>query len=264
MTANPARAPLRPGAILAGRSARRFAKLDPRQTDPQSGDLRHRGRGGAARHLCGLRDLVAGRAAGFAGQIAAWLWFTVLFANFAEAVAEGRGKAQADSLRATRSDDLAPSAARSRRRRTSARPRSSRARLLGRRRRAGRGRRPHPRRRRGRRGRRLGQRVRHHRRVRARHPRGGRRPLGRDRRHAVVSDWIKVRITAEARRHLPRPHDRAGRGREAPEDAERDRARRSCSPADADLPDRGRDAARGSPPIPARRLHHRAARCSSR
>ena len=40
----------------------------------------------------------------FDGQIAAWLWFTVLFANFAEAVAEGRGKAQADALRKTRSD----------------------------------------------------------------------------------------------------------------------------------------------------------------
>jgi len=40
----------------------------------------------------------------FSGQIAAWLWFTVLFATFAEAVAEGRGKAQAASLRATRSD----------------------------------------------------------------------------------------------------------------------------------------------------------------
>ncbi|MCA1973752.1 MAG: potassium-transporting ATPase subunit KdpB [Caenispirillum sp.] len=37
-------------------------------------------------------------------QIAAWLWFTVLFANFAEALAEGRGKARADSLRATRTD----------------------------------------------------------------------------------------------------------------------------------------------------------------
>jgi len=43
----------------------------------------------------------------FAGQIAAWLWFTVLFANFAEAVAEGRGKAQADALRKTRSDTRA-------------------------------------------------------------------------------------------------------------------------------------------------------------
>src|ERR1700681_3129001 len=39
----------------------------------------------------------------FVGQIALWLWFTVLFANFAEAIAEGRGKAQADELRKTRS-----------------------------------------------------------------------------------------------------------------------------------------------------------------
>ena len=38
----------------------------------------------------------------FVAQIAIWLWFTVLFANFAEAVAEGRGKAQAKALRATR------------------------------------------------------------------------------------------------------------------------------------------------------------------
>ena len=38
-----------------------------------------------------------------AAQIALWLWFTVLFANFAEAVAEGRGKARADAFRATRS-----------------------------------------------------------------------------------------------------------------------------------------------------------------
>jgi len=45
--------------------------------------------------------------AGFSGQIAAWLWFTVLFATFAEAVAEGRGKAQADSLRATKSQLVA-------------------------------------------------------------------------------------------------------------------------------------------------------------
>src|ERR1035438_1649154 len=38
----------------------------------------------------------------FVTQIAIWLWFTVLFANFAEAIAEGRGKAQGKSLRATR------------------------------------------------------------------------------------------------------------------------------------------------------------------
>src|SRR5208282_144736 len=52
-----------------------------------------------------VRDLFAHDGqAGFSGQIAAWLWFTVLFANFAEAVAEGRGKAQADALRKTRTD----------------------------------------------------------------------------------------------------------------------------------------------------------------
>jgi len=42
--------------------------------------------------------------AGFIGAITAWLWFTVLFANFAEALAEGRGKAQAESLRKMRQD----------------------------------------------------------------------------------------------------------------------------------------------------------------
>jgi K+-transporting ATPase ATPase B chain len=54
------------------------------------------------------RDAIAHTgAAPFTGQIAAWLWFTVLFANFAEAVAEGRGKAQADALRRTRSETQA-------------------------------------------------------------------------------------------------------------------------------------------------------------
>ena len=43
----------------------------------------------------------------FSGQIILWLWFTVLFANFAEAVAEGRGKAQADFLRKTRTETQA-------------------------------------------------------------------------------------------------------------------------------------------------------------
>jgi K+-transporting ATPase ATPase B chain len=55
-----------------------------------------------------LRDFIVGNGmAQFSGQIAAWLWFTVLFANFAEAVAEGRGKAQADALRRTRTDTVA-------------------------------------------------------------------------------------------------------------------------------------------------------------
>src|SRR2546427_8157807 len=44
---------------------------------------------------------------GFVTQLAIWLWFTVLFANFAEAVAEGRGKAQAASLRRARKDTIA-------------------------------------------------------------------------------------------------------------------------------------------------------------
>jgi K+-transporting ATPase ATPase B chain len=43
----------------------------------------------------------------FAGLVSAWLWFTVLFANFAEAMAEGRGKAQAETLRKTRADTVA-------------------------------------------------------------------------------------------------------------------------------------------------------------
>ena len=57
--------------------------------------------------LC--RDLFTGRGAliGFELQIALWLWFTVLFANFAEAMAEGRGKAQADNLRKTRTETQA-------------------------------------------------------------------------------------------------------------------------------------------------------------
>ncbi len=56
-----------------------------------------------------LRDTLAHRMAlaGFEFQIALWLWFTVLFANFAEAMAEGRGKAQADNLRKTRTETQA-------------------------------------------------------------------------------------------------------------------------------------------------------------
>src|SRR5438034_10802465 len=44
---------------------------------------------------------------GFGLQITLWLWFTVLFANFAEAMAEGRGKAQADTLRKARAETVA-------------------------------------------------------------------------------------------------------------------------------------------------------------
>ena len=55
-----------------------------------------------------LRDVISHTgSAGFDFAISAWLWFTVLFANFAEAVAEGRGKAQAEFLRRTKSDTMA-------------------------------------------------------------------------------------------------------------------------------------------------------------
>ncbi|MDY8110140.1 potassium-transporting ATPase subunit KdpB [Fulvimarina sp. 2208YS6-2-32] len=55
-----------------------------------------------------LRDLAVGADdLGFSFQIILWLWFTILFANFAEAVAEGRGRAQADSLRRSRTETQA-------------------------------------------------------------------------------------------------------------------------------------------------------------
>jgi K+-transporting ATPase ATPase B chain len=55
-----------------------------------------------------LRDLAQGRGGiGFTLQITLWLWFTVVFANFAEAMAEGRGKAQAETLRKSRTETSA-------------------------------------------------------------------------------------------------------------------------------------------------------------
>ena len=94
-------------AIIRRASMDAFRKLDPRRlarnpvifvTEVVS----------AVVTLFFVRDIAAGsREAMFTGQIAVWLWFTVLFANFAEAVAEGRGKAQADALRKTRTDTRA-------------------------------------------------------------------------------------------------------------------------------------------------------------
>src|SRR5262245_56522788 len=82
-----------------------FLKLDPR---PQ---LRNPVMftvlvGSALTTGLGIHLLVAGGAEsiGFVFGLSAWLWFTVIFANFAEAMAEGRGKAQADSLRQARRD----------------------------------------------------------------------------------------------------------------------------------------------------------------
>jgi K+-transporting ATPase ATPase B chain len=57
--------------------------------------------------LIAVRDVSLGMSWAFSAQIALWLWFTVLFGNFAEAMAEGRGKAQADSLRKTKTETAA-------------------------------------------------------------------------------------------------------------------------------------------------------------
>ena len=65
--------------------------------------------GAAITTLFLIRDLFTGGGTGisFQVQISLWLWFTVLFANFAEAMAEARGKAQADALRKTKTDVIA-------------------------------------------------------------------------------------------------------------------------------------------------------------
>ena len=116
-----------------------------------------------------IRDLLTGgENIGFEFQIVLWLWFTVLFANFAEAIAEGRGKAQADALRRQRTETQAKLLTGPGRRNYKLRPRHQ---PQGRRRSAGRSRRHHSVGRRGDRRHRLCERGGDHRRVRAGHPR---------------------------------------------------------------------------------------------
>ena len=88
-------------AVLVRAAKDAFAKLDPRELTGNPVIF--------ATWIVALLSTVSavaavagGQSAGFAIQIAGWLWATVLFANLAESVAEGRGKAAADSLRATR------------------------------------------------------------------------------------------------------------------------------------------------------------------
>ncbi len=93
--------------IITRALADSFKKLDPRwqARNPVMFVVEV---GAAATSIFFLRDLVRhGGTPGFDFAIAAWLWFTVIFANFAEAVAEGRGKAQAETLRRTKSDTYA-------------------------------------------------------------------------------------------------------------------------------------------------------------
>lgn len=95
--------PLFERAILQRALVDAFRKLDPRQQvkNPVMFVVLV---GAVLTTILIVRDVASGSAPdiGFNVQIALWLWFTVLFANFAEAMAEGRGKAQADALRKTR------------------------------------------------------------------------------------------------------------------------------------------------------------------
>jgi K+-transporting ATPase ATPase B chain len=95
-------------AIIVRAVADSFRKLDPRwqARNPVMFIVEI---GALVTTLFFLRDLFAngGKNAGFDLAISLWLWFTVVFANFAEAVAEGRGKAQADFLRRTKTETQA-------------------------------------------------------------------------------------------------------------------------------------------------------------
>ena len=180
-----------------------------------------------------LRDIAVGNTANllFTVQVTLWLWFTVLFANFAEAMAEGRGKAQADTLRKAKTETMANLIIGSgniggdigrgiEQVKTELVPgtklRKGDVVLV-----------------------RAGEII----------PGDGEviegvasvdesaitgesapviREAGGDRSAVtggttVISDWIKVRITIESRRYLPGSYDRAGRGRRTAKDTERDR-----------------------------------------
>jgi potassium-transporting ATPase ATP-binding subunit len=93
---------------IAGRAIRAsFAKLNP-VTLARNPVMFVVEVGAAITTILLVRDIAIGAAGiGFSLQISLWLWFTVLFANFAEAMAEARGKAQADALRKTRTDSIA-------------------------------------------------------------------------------------------------------------------------------------------------------------
>jgi K+-transporting ATPase ATPase B chain len=85
-----------------------FRKLDPRRM-ARNPVMFVTEVGAAFATILFLKDFgdASSKANVFAGSVAAWLWFTVLFANFAEAMAEGRGKAQAATLRKTRAETTA-------------------------------------------------------------------------------------------------------------------------------------------------------------
>ena len=222
------------GARVPGRAA----QARPARPAAQPGHVR-----GLGRARCWSRCSRSCEPSVFAWLIAVWLWFTVLFANLAEAVAEGRGKAQAESLRAHQEATPWPAGCGADGAEEPVRRRRAADRRPGRRR----GRRDDPGRRRRRRGHRHRRRVGDHRRVRAGDP-GVRAATGPSVTGGttVLSDRIVVRDHHQARRVVRGPDDRAGRGRGAAEDAERDRADHPAGRADDHLPARrGRAAADG-------------------
>ena len=104
----PARCSTAPSS--AGRRSTRFVKLDPR-TLAKNPVMFVVEVGSVLTTILFLRDLGVVQPTSenvFAGLVVVFLWFTVLFANFAEAMAEGRGKAQAATLRKTRSETDGP------------------------------------------------------------------------------------------------------------------------------------------------------------
>jgi K+-transporting ATPase ATPase B chain len=107
MNARRGAAPILDPAILRRASVDAFRKLDPRLVarNPVMFVVEI---GSVVTTFLVLRELASGHAAfRFDLQITLWLWFTVLFANFAEAMAEGRGKAQADALRRSKAETSA-------------------------------------------------------------------------------------------------------------------------------------------------------------
>jgi K+-transporting ATPase ATPase B chain len=102
----PQRTALFDSALLRGAVCHSFLKLNPEKLihNPVMFTV---GVSSAIATLITIRDAAIGRPFAFNLQIALWLWFTVLFGNFAEALAEGRGKAQADSLRKTKTEAIA-------------------------------------------------------------------------------------------------------------------------------------------------------------
>jgi K+-transporting ATPase ATPase B chain len=107
MTASVARRSLWDAAIVRPAIMDSFRKLDPR-IQIKNPVMFIVEAGSLLTTIIFVQELLSGTGRPlFTGQVAFWLWFTVLFANFAEAMAEGRGKAQADTLRRTRTETVA-------------------------------------------------------------------------------------------------------------------------------------------------------------